>query len=70
MLLAEFCASGTVVSDEVMHASLSARVAAMPGLDSAVVRQVQDRESFVALHRQIAGRVLPMLLRFGAIRAD
>lgn len=70
MLLAEFCASGTVVSDEVMHARLSARVAAMPGLDAAVVRQVQDPESFAALHRQIAGRVLPMLLRFGAIRAD
>ncbi|MDH4022824.1 MAG: class I SAM-dependent methyltransferase [Gammaproteobacteria bacterium] len=70
MLLAEFCAGGTVVSDEEMHARLSARVAAIPGLDPSLVRQVQDRDSFAALHRQIGGRVLPMLLRFGAMRPD
>ncbi len=70
LLLAEFCASGTVVAEEVMHARLSARVAAMPGLDAVVASQIQDPQSFAGLYRLIAGRVLPMLLRFGAIRAD
>jgi len=70
MLLAEFCAGGTAASPEAMQARLTTRLAAMADPDPAVVERVRDPQAFSVLYGQIAGRVLPMLLRFGALVAS
>jgi len=70
MLLAEFCASGTDGSVEAMQGKLLARLAAIPDPDPSVAERIRDPQAFAALYQQIAGRVLPMLLRFGAINPN
>jgi trans-aconitate methyltransferase len=70
MLLAEFCAGGPVAAIEVMQARLSERLAAVPGVDASVVNAIRDPRTFASLYQQIAGQVLPMLLRFGALTAN
>lgn len=67
LLVAELCQQGTRTPVESAHARLRAHVAAMPGLDPAAVRQFADPQFFAGLHAMVIGRMLPVLLRFGAL---
>jgi hypothetical protein len=52
-----------------MHTRLRSQVARLAGLPDAAVAQFADPGVFAQIHRVVLERAVPMLLRFGILKA-
>lgn len=70
LLVADICRHGLADAPGVMHARLRPLVARIPGLPDAAVTQFAEPGVFAQIHRAVLERALPMLLRFGILKAN